>query len=238
MLIFRCIHRVNNNWDAPPLWLDASVGEYKCVCSLTSSALLLAKWILNYGVIPFLSSFTFILGLLKVFIFSMLLLLVFVCVAHQLYAVCQSTSRIVNGEWGRSCKTTAFLPPPPATHSSVCTEHTSTETHTHTHRPFVNDNPKWCYMVIKAVISISKSGKGILPLAASHPSISEYHALYYSSFFFFLSLFSGWQSWIQVPIWRTNCYADSNSFLLALFYSILTAHTLTEPSGLIDSIAS
>ena len=158
------------------------------------------------------------------------------CVAHQLYAVCQSTSRIVNGELGHSCKTTAFLPPPAAMHSSVCTEHSSTETHTR--RPFINDNPKWCYMVIKTVISLSKSGKGILPLAASHPSISEYHALYFSSFFFFFFLFSGWRSWIQVPIWRMNCYTDNNSFLLALFYSILTAHTLTEPSGLIHSIAS
>ena len=128
------------------------------------------------------------------------------CVAHQLYAVCQSTSRIVNGELGHSCKTTAFLPPPAAMHSSVCTEHSPTETHTR--RPFINDNPKWCYMVIKTVISLSKSGKGILPLAASHPSISEYHALYFSSFFFFFfsSLADGaefryqFEEWIVIQI--------------------------------------
>lgn len=36
-------------------------------------------------------------------------------------------------------------------------------------------------MVIKPIIFLSKSGKGFLPLTASHPNVSEYHALNHSS---------------------------------------------------------
>lgn len=37
-------------------------------------------------------------------------------------------------------------------------------------------------MVVKPIIFLSKPGKGVLPLTASQPSVSEYQALYYSSF--------------------------------------------------------